>query len=930
MRSTLLMLFLLAGFVQAEETPLPTDPALTTGTLPNGLRYWIQPNATPPGKVSILLHVHSGSLNESEEQRGLAHYLEHMAFNGSKHFPPGEMVKFFESLGMRFGQHQNAFTGFDQTTYLMHLPDTKPGTIEKTMLYLADVGFRLLLGEEEIDKERGVILEEKRSRAGVGQRIMDQALPIIVPGSRLAERMPIGLESVIRESKRDRFVDYYTTWYRPDNATVIVCGDIDVETIRGMIAKKFADWKPAENPKPDYPTGVRFHEKLEAAVITDPELTEVSIGFSCLRPREPDAHVSDLRRDLAGNIGIWIANRRLSQMLQKGEAPFQSANLRAGDFLGAAMTVDVEATGAPERWQEMLTAVVTETKRAREHGFREDEIELAKKAIVANVELAARRAPTRATQTYIMAMNSAVTEGRIPMSAAQSEELVKKLLPTITADQIQARFRELYRFDRGLVLSTAPRKEGVEAPTKEGLLAVFGKAVAAEVAAGEGAQSTGTLLEKDPEPAPVAARTIHQGLQVESLRLANNARVHLRTMTERKDAVVVTVRFIGGMYDETAKTAQYTGVGSIALRSGTAATGRLSSSELSDLTTGKKFGFGGIPDDGSLVFTMIGAPDDLEEGFRVLHALLTDPKLESAPVDRWKLQTKLQLSAAMQDLGFRAENAVGELMSGGDPRVMTPSTEHIDAMDRAAAEAWLKQVLRRAPIEVSIVGDLPRARMSELARTYIGTLPKRDLEREDLATIRRVAIKDGPFRRRVEVETKTERAEVRLGWRGAAATDRHDARVLLFGSFVANSRLTKEIREDRGLTYSIQCASVPGALDGMGRFLVQFTADVPKADEATKIARQVVLDMIGDKPPTDAEIDAVKSQIRNILETQLKQPRFWADSLSWLRTNGRQVDDLTKFEANYMGITKEEIIATLKKYLKDERYYEVIAVPKGE
>ncbi|MHC4817221.1 MAG: M16 family metallopeptidase [Planctomycetota bacterium] len=234
MRRALLTFLLLSSALLAQEIDasqrLPVDPGIDRiATLPNGLEYWIRANRTPPGKVSLILHIQSGSLNESDEQRGIAHFLEHMAFNGSANFAPGEMVKSFEAIGMRFGQHQNAFTSFDQTTYMMRLPDTKKETLRNVLLYFGDVAYRLSLLPDELDQERGVILEEARSRKSVGQRLRDKSIPLIVPGSRVAERMPIGIESVITGAPREQFVSYYRSWYRPGNAVMLVCGDIDVD-----------------------------------------------------------------------------------------------------------------------------------------------------------------------------------------------------------------------------------------------------------------------------------------------------------------------------------------------------------------------------------------------------------------------------------------------------------------------------------------------------------------------------------------------------------------------------------------------------------------------------------------------------------------------------------------------------------------------------
>ncbi|MHC4490403.1 MAG: M16 family metallopeptidase [Planctomycetota bacterium] len=934
MRRALIALLLLCSALLAQEIDvgqrLPVDPGIDKmGTLPNGLQYWIRANRTPPGKVSLILHIRSGSLNESDEQRGVAHFLEHMAFNGSENFAPGEMVKAFEALGMRFGQHQNAFTSFDQTTYMMRLPDTKKETLKKVLLFFGDVAYRLSLLPDELDRERGVILEEARSRKSVGQRLRDKSIPLTVPGSRVAERMPIGIESVITGAPRERFVSYYRTWYRPGNAVMLVCGDIDVDEIEAMIRAEFRDWKPVTEPAATAKSGIRYDTgELRAAVVSDPELTQAQTGLACLEPLRPRATVGDYRARLVERIGTWIVNRRLRQMVQKGEAPFQSASVELGDFMRYASTVDLHATGEPEKWKEMLTAVIVEAKRARVHGFSETEFADAKTAIVASAEQAAQAEPTLDSFGRLMAMNGAVARGRKPMSRAQREEVTKKLLPTITRKEVHAVFGNAFTLDRGIVLATLPEKEGFDLPEAAVVLAVAREAAATEVEKAAEVERKKNLLEKDPAPAAVVAQTTDPDLAILTATLENGVRVHCRSMDLKKDRVWVRVRFVGGVLDETEKTAGLTLVGSLALQRRSAASSRHSSTDISNLLTGKKFGFGGGPAEGGLLFQLSGAPEDLEDGFRLLHLLLSDARLEQPALDRWKQQMRLMLPNLEQRVQFQAGHAVTDILSGSDPRFGVPTADHVDAMTRDDAQKWLSGILETAPIEAAIVGDMDRDRMLELARKYLGTLPKRPVVREGLAELRKVKQNPGPHVRTIEVDTITPQAVVQIGWRGPAFGHRKEGRVLLVGSQILATRLTRVIREERQLTYSIGCTAQPAAaFDGMGRLMVMFTADPGKAEDAAKLARQVVEDIVEKTPPTQEELVAVRKQIQNILDTQLEAPSFWVDVLSSLETRHRNIADLKTLAQEYGSITSEQIREVLQRYLTEERYYQVIARP---
>src|SRR5712692_2474431 len=277
---------------------LPADPALVSGTLPNGLAYIIRPHKNPEGRVGIWLHVASGSLNETEAQRGLAHYLEHMAFNGSANFPPGSVVPFFQSLGMAFGRDQNAFTGFDQTTYTLTLPGAGRDLVEKGMLYMADIATRMSLGPIEIDSERQVILEEKRSRSGARQRVQDQVYERLAPESTLGRRLPIGIERTIKSVTRPDFQDYYSRWYVPSNMTLIVVGDTDPAMVADVIAQQFGGGPTVPKPAPRY-AGVKPTRASRAIVVTDPELTRAEVSIARLEaPRGPVTTVGQERRQL--------------------------------------------------------------------------------------------------------------------------------------------------------------------------------------------------------------------------------------------------------------------------------------------------------------------------------------------------------------------------------------------------------------------------------------------------------------------------------------------------------------------------------------------------------------------------------------------------------------------------------------------------------
>ncbi len=938
MRSTLLGLTFVLAFalfspaVRAEDidldAPLPVDPSIAKmGQLENGLTYWIRPNQTPPQKVGLLLHIGSGSINEKEEQRGIAHFLEHMAFNGSENFGPGEVVKFFESLGMQYGSDQNAMTGFNQTTYFLYLPDNKKETIEKGLLYLTDVAFRLTLSAEEIDSERGVILGEMRARDGLGMRLMYKTLPLILPGSLVTQRIPIGLTEVIEGADRDVFLDYYRTWYRPEHSTFLVTGDVDVAEVEGLLSKALSPWKPSEKPPVRPDAGVKLSEELRAGIITDPEVTTSSVGILSLRKITPTKTVGDFRNGLVEQLGGIMMNRRFGRMIQEGGAAFQEAQVGTSSFLGLCEVVQAGAEGAPDQTMEMLTSLILEVRRACVHGFTEKEFETARRAMSAGLAQAAAREGTVDSMSWMLRLNGSLEQDEKPMSMIQTAEIAEKIMPTITLEDVHRAFVANSALDRGIILATLPEKEGVEIPTEEALLATFAKAVAAEVEKTGGQTDAKGFLAKEPEPGKIVSRSEVKDLNVTTVTFENGVTVHVKPTDFRKDTVFVNVRLVGGTIEETATNRGITFTASLGLTPGMAATKRHSASELTDLLTGRKFACRANAGEAELDLALQGSPTEMDDAFRLLHLLLTEGRVDATSLGRWKQAFLQQAAMLRKDVNALAGQAQNGLLTGDDARFNLPESELVETIAAEEAQAWLDRLLEKAPIEVAISGDIDADRAIELARRYLGSLSKRPEKSEAVEALRKVTVNKGPMERIISVETITPQAMVRVGWRGAARGARTDARALMFASQVATARLLQVIREEKGLTYSIQAAAVPSsAYDGNGCFFAIFSIAPDKAEEAAEMTKQVIEGLLTE-PPTDAEMQAVSAQLKNKIESTMREPQFWVTVLSGIRTNGRSIQDISKLVENYTGITKEAIAEVLTRHLTEERFFKVIARP---
>lgn len=920
----------LAPFAHAAEpdlaAPLPQDPKVKIGKLENGLTYWIREHATPPGKVGLWLHVASGSVNEEDPQQGLAHFLEHMAFNGSANFAPGTLVKFFEKLGMRFGADQNAFTSFDQTTYILTLPDTKPETIDSGMMYFADVGYRLSLLPEEIDKERGVVLEEMRVRKGARQRLIEQTLPILLPGSRAANRLPIGKEDVLTNAKQDRIKSYYDKWYRPDISTLIVVGDIKAEEIEKQIAKHFGAWKkPAELAK-DLDAGIKPYDTVRAAIVTDKEQARTEVSAVRIGPMRDMKTVGDYRRELVENLGNWIVNRRYDELIQKGTAPYQSAGAGISEFLNVCTYIEAEAGGQPEKWAEMTEGLLVELKRARDHGFLNQELDDAKKATVASAEQAARTEVTRDMHAFLGGMNRDISAKHTPVSAEQELELIRQLLPGITAKEVGEAFKANFSAEARLLLVTMPDKEGLPVPKEEDVLAAAKKVEAMTLEAPVEKERPKDLLAKLPAPGEVSNDQTDKDLKILSVEMRNGVKVHIRSMDFKKDQVLVRLTLPGAELLETAENRGISDAACLAFQQ--AATRNLSSTDIRDLMTGLNVQVGGGSGRDAVSISIAGSPKDLEKGFQLAYLLLTEGKVETSALKVWKERQLQAIEQARTSVDAQRTENWRDILYAGNPRTKMLTKEQVERITERDAQLWLQDVILKSPIEAAIVGDIAENRALDLAKQYLGSLPKRQKKAGDLDKLRKLDYPKGPVTRTVEVPTITEKAWVLMGWRAYDGTEVEKNRALFVAQQILDDHLREEIREKRSLTYSTGCSNVPGQpYKGGGFVYVAFSADPGKAAEAAKIAKEVVEHFVK-VGPTDEEMTTARKQFKVDLEKQQQEPGYWLGVLCDLDYRQRKLKDEKEDVERMSTYPREEVVKVLPKVINDENFLQIIALPR--
>ncbi|MFO7748684.1 MAG: pitrilysin family protein, partial [Desulfobacteraceae bacterium] len=532
---------------------LAFDPALVRGTLDNGFRYVLLENKTPENRVSMHLDVLAGSMNETDQQRGIAHFLEHMLFNGSTHFPPGELVAYFQSIGMRFGADANAHTSFFETVYDILLPAGDRENLDQGLLVMEDYARGALLLQSEIDRERGVVLSEKRNRDSVAYRTFQKSLKFELPGSKITKRFPIGVEQVIKKADAGVFRSFYDTWYRPDNMVLVMVGDFDASQAEAMIKKRFAAMAPrAEQKKiPDVfwepHSGIKafYHHEAEAGN------TEVSINTLERVPFKAD-DLASFRQRAVEKVATRIFNNRLSQLVREPGSPFTDAGCFSGRYLHSVDYASLSAETRPENWKKSLVVLENRLRQALEHGFTGQELERAKADFLLELDRAVKEADTRKSTDLARQIIHRINRKRVFHSPRQRRALLKPLVESLSLEVVNKAFANIWSADHRLVEVTGNAfVDSNQAVAEEEILSLFEQSRTHGVAPYQSQETLSFPYLPEPEKAGEIRNVKKiEDLGIQQLFFANRVRLNLKKTDFKKGAFLFRVDFGSGRQAE--------------------------------------------------------------------------------------------------------------------------------------------------------------------------------------------------------------------------------------------------------------------------------------------------------------------------------------------------------------------------------------------
>jgi zinc protease len=913
-----------AGPPIALDDPIPFDAAVKTGTLPNGLKYYVRQNSRPANRVLLRLAVKTGSLDEADDQQGLAHMLEHMAFNGSTHFKPGELISYFESTGARLGPHVNAYTGFEETVYMLDLPSDKPEIVDRGLDAMSDFAGGLTLDPKEIDKERGVVIEEWRGGLGAASRVRDKQIPVLYYHSRYAERLPIGKPDIIRNYPPERLRAFYDMFYRPDRMALVVVGDADPQKMIDAIQAKFGSLKPRDgNPVPRV-NDVPLQKELLVSVVTDPELTQSSVSIIRKRPRQYERTAADYRRDLVQRFFEAMLNERFDELVRRPDAKFLGAGIFGGTLSPKVETVGLGANVQSGGLVAGMTAVGIEAKRARQFGFGAPELDRAKKRMAAQYERAFNERDKTESSSYAQEYLNNFLEDEPSPGIAYEYRLLQQVLPGISASEVSGLAKDLFADDSRVVLVTAPQKPDVKVPTEADVRSALQSVDSVAVTPWNDTSTNRELLETKPAPAAVTGTRTVDDIGVTVVTFANGVDAWLKPTDFKNDQVLFSMYSKGGLslappqdFPEASLSTAFVNL------SGAAG---LKALDLQKMLAGKLAGASPTMSLSTHGFAGSAAPAELETALQLLYAKFTQPGDDP---DAFELLKK-QLAAAVVNRLDNPDAVFGdkiEAVNTSDHYTSKPLTvDRVNALDRQKMVDFYKQRFSNAAnFTLFMVGAFKVDDVVPLLARYVGSLPSTGTA---TAAFDDMKIHFPAAVVKAEVDKGSEpKSQTVISFFADPPPDPEAQERISAATDVLEISLRDILREELGQTYTVS-AGLSQRLPqrGDGHVEIVFGAAPENMDAMTARVFAEVKRLQAEGPSEDL-LNRAKETARRNYETAMKQNAYWLGRLQTEHLFNQDPSLILHRTDRIDQLTRASIQDAFKTYFPLDRYTVVTLRP---
>ncbi len=904
---------------------LPNDPKVIHGTLKNGMKYYIRSNKNPENRAEFALSVNAGSVLEDDDQQGLAHFTEHMAFNGTKNFPKNELVNYLESLGMKFGPEVNAYTSFDETFYGIKVPMDKPEFVDKGLLVLFDWASQLSLETEEINAERGIIHEEWRMGQGAMDRMQRKFLPVIFHNSIYADRLPIGLMDVVDNCDPEALRRFYRDWYRPDLMAVIIVGDFDAKEMERKVIDLFSQIPARENPRERFYPEIPDHKETLVSVATDSEAPISMIQMFYKHPRKQKTTVADYKEDLVAALVSQMISKRLSELTLLENPPFTQAMAAYTDFIGPKSMYISFGIIQNNDVEKTLKALVRENQRMVVHGFTATELEREKQSILKMYEKQYNEREKRKSEEFLQEYKSNFLPPHDPFPGIEYEyELAKKYIPLITLDEVNAFASKLTPDENCVIVVIAPEKEGVKIPSEQEVLKIYNQTRQEKVDPYVDKVVDKPLISELPKTKKGSKVIKNKEMGYETWILKNGVKVVVKSTNFKDDEILFEARSKGGnsLYEDkdvfnasiATEVAQESGLGDF------------DKAELDKYLAGKNVAltpyiaetFEGLRGNSSV--------SDFETLLQMIYVSFTKPRIVESSFNSYINKQKAMYENAALDPQNAWQDTIAWLVANYHPRKKPFDASSFDNADlRMIKRIYNQRFADPNNFTFYFVGNIDVKKHKPLIEKYLGALPV--VERNE--TYRDLGIR--PPKTSVDKvvnKGKDQKCVKMIIFSGEMDYTLENRQKLDAICKILSTRLLEEIREKESGVYTIGAYPRMSA-EPYGNYMIYifFSTDPQREAELTAKIFDIIKSLQNDGL-NDVDLQKAKEKQKRELETNLKENNYWLRLI--MDCESEFISD--KDFANYNNLIENTTIPSLKdafnKFINLNKHYKVALLPE--
>lgn len=906
-------------------TVLTIDPDVKIGTLNNGLKYYIRENKKPENRAVLRLVVNAGSVLEDEDQKGLAHFIEHMAFNGTEHFNKSELVDYLEGIGMKFGAGLNAYTSFDETVYMLQVPMDDPEAIQSAFQILEDWAHGILFEEVEIDKERGVIKEEWRLGQGAWMRIWNKQAPKLFNGSMYANRLPIGDPAVIDTAHYETFHRFYQDWYRPDLMAVVAVGDFNTIEIEGLVHKHFENLSAGDSPRDRVNYEIPDHEDPIVAVTTDPEATRTSVTMYFKRPVKAVETEEEYRQEILERLYSKMLNARFGEIIKKPDAPFMYAYSYTDDIVltksAHVLLAGVKETGVLEG----LRALLVEAERVERFGFTPSELERQKLEMMRSIEKAYDEKDKTESKLYANEYIRNYLQNE-PIPGIEKElDFYRKFLPGITVEEINQLSKEMLPQENRVITVGAPEKENLGLPTENDLLAQFQIVKELEILPYKDEVSDEPLVAEIPAPSEITSIEVYEDLGVEKITLSNGVTVILKQTEFKNDEVLFTSYSKGGTSLITDEDFASGDAAAGLVRAG--GLGTLNQIELEKKLSGKVVSVSPYFQPLYEGLTGSASPKDLETLFQLIYLSFTAPRLDAdaynATLSRWR--GYLENRSSQPESAFR--DTIQVTMAQHHLRERIWDLNFLDEINIEKAYSFYEdRFLDAGDFTFTFVGNYDPNSIIPMIQVWLGGLPAQ--QRDESWVDHNIDYPVGEVNRSV-YKGVDEKSMTQMVFSGPF--EWNDKNLYQLRSMVQafQIKIREILREELGGVYGVGVWSETDHYpDEQYKITISFGCSPDRVDELTDAVYEQ-LDSLKTFGTTEKYLNKVKETQKRERETSLLENKFWLDQLSLMTKHNLDYSSFMLFDDYVENLTLSDIRESAELYFGTKNVVQVTLYPEN-